>query len=570
MTFNRKTNEQIARRILEILFRASTKMSVKDVMAQIEPLPEVSNQVMFESAMCSCIPLISAGWVVNSGYYLAISEDGRMAFDEYADAGDLMKAAAQRSTKGWLAFRFPKSYYAAAKAKDQVVAEIRAARRISFRQLTSTLKGSTRSWKKALPIQLPRRIALSECKSGVSLIDFLKQSGIPLSEGGHAIFVPPSSFKSVFRSFAADYPTTVGLKILKEPGLANQTNYVVQAAKGDSKLHLNSIHKHEHLTLVANLLYSKGLGPRLFDLVEMEWGDQVWTAYVIEAITGGTPSMAQCEEGIGRLRQLDESGILTVSPPEGFDDAEFGCPDCDRNALVTEEGKFQYIDFQNFLLTGYGSYLKKTAMQATDASHFGDSSVFRGGNYLYQTVPGVNLPGKRSIDDRRRVLQRLLDEADASVKERLVLDIGCNIGMMMGQYLQMGAKWVHGWDRGHVTPHTEKLLLSLGCTRFSTTGTDITESSDLLGDIPKFLYPSLDGCAISYLAVRGHIGWLKALESIPWLFLIYEGHEDESRKDFEEYLTEFKSSIGCTVAAVEEYVDGDSDTRTLAILRRTS
>jgi hypothetical protein len=58
---------------------------------------------------------------------------------------------------------------------------------------------------------------------------------------------------------------------------------------------------------------------------------------------------------------------------------------------------------------------------------------------------------------------------------------------MMAPYLKMGARLAHGWDRPHVAPHTEKLLLALGCTRFSTRGADITESYDLTQDIPSFL-----------------------------------------------------------------------------------
>jgi hypothetical protein len=140
--------------------------------------------------------------------------------------------------------------------------------------------------------------------------------------------------------------------------------------------------------------------------------------------------------------------------------------------------------------------------------------------------------------------------------------------MMMALYLKMGARWAHGWDRKNVAPHTEKLLLALGCTRFSTTGTDITESYDLTKDIPSFLASRLEGCVISYLAVRFHLGWLKALERIPWSFLIYEGHEGETREDFESYIKDFKQMVPVDVAAVEEYLDGDSDVRTIAILRR--
>jgi hypothetical protein len=316
------------------------------------------------------------------------------------------------------------------------------------------------------------------------------------------------------------------------------------------------------------LLYNTGVGPRLFDLVEIDCGDLVWTAYVIEDVSGGIPSMAQCEEGIRQLRRLEDTGLLRIATPEGFNDDEFRCPDCEKNALVTEDGAFKYIDFQNFLLGNYGAYLKKTAIEATEVSHFGDKSILRGGRYLYQTVPGVNLPAKRNIEDRVRVLQRLFETTGTSIRDRLVLDIGCNIGMMMSEYLRMGALWTHGWDRSHVVLHTEKLLLALGCTRFSTSGADITESYDLMKDIPDFLAPATEGCVVSYLAVRAHIGWLKALDTIPWSIIIYEGHESETRQDFERYLSEFDQSRSIDVAAVDDYVDGDSDRRTIALLRR--
>jgi hypothetical protein len=299
----------------------------------------------------------------------------------------------------------------------------------------------------------------------------------------------------------------------------------------------------------------------------MEHGQDVWTAYVIEHIGDGVPSMDQCREGISKLQQLEAEGLLRVSAPEGFEDDEFRCPGCEGNGLI-KDGQFKYIDFQNFLLDDYASYLKTTALEATEASHFGDRSVVRGGTYLYQNVPGVNLPAKRNIEDRERVLKRLLATANISLKDRMVFDVGCNIGMMMALYLKMGARWAHGWDRTHVAPHTEKLLLALGCTRFSTTGTDITESYDLTKDLPSFLSSGLEGCIVSYLAVRFHLGWLKSLQQIPWSFMIYEGHEGESREDFETYIEEFNKMIAVEVAAVEDYFDGDSDKRTLAILRR--
>jgi len=221
------------------------------------------------------------------------------------------------------------------------------------------------------------------------------------------------------------------------------------------------------------------------------------------------------------------------------------------------------------LLTGYEAYLRETAVAATDHSHFGDTYILRGGGrYLYQKVPGVALPARRNVEERMVVLKKLMEEAHVSVEGRVVLDVGCNIGMMMGQYLKLGAKWCHGWDRAHVTPHTEKMLYALGCTRFSTTGGDIRAQQPLDTDAPGFLRGALTGCAVSYLAVRGHLGWLEALGRLPWSFLIYEGHEAETREEFENHLGQLRRLVEFRVTGVSTYEDGDSDARTVAILTR--
>jgi len=153
-----------------------------------------------------------------------------------------------------------------------------------------------------------------------------------------------------------------------------------------------------------------------------------------------------------------------------------------------------------------------------------------------------------------------------SVESRLVLDIGCNVGMMMAQYLKQGALWCHGWDQEVVVPHTEKLLYALGCTRFSTTGGIITQSIDLQSHLASHLKPHLKGCVVSYLAVRGHINWLDALKEIPWAFMIYEGHEGETTPQSLNYLEELKKSVPFRIAAQGEYEDGDSEPRTVAIV----
>lgn len=559
----------MARNVVEVLGRHPAGLAYNALLEQVAPPEAPANGTRSpatEAMQRGAIAMIRAGWLVDQRGRWAVTEAGQRAHARYADPETFLRAAARHSVKGWLSVHSP-YYLRVVKSVEKLTVEYKAIRRIGLREIFGkSLRAAP--WQDVLPVQKARRVHVPglAADSIEDLIGHLRAAGVAYAEGGHAVYLPPAAVAgSAFRVLAQDYPPGAGLKIIKRPGGAS---YARGMADGDSRLHLKLIHRPQHLGLVASLLYTEGLGPRPYDLIELECGGQWWTAYVSEHVDGRTPTVAECEAGVDRLRDLERQGVFKVLLPEGFNDPEFDCPACSNNALVGPDGRFQYIDFQNFLLTNYESYLTRIAQEASEKSHFGDQTVLRGGRYLYQSVPGVSLPGKRSIDDRVVVLQRLLQEAGVTVEDRVVLDVGCNIGMMMGQYLKMGARWCHGWDRAHVTPHTERLLLALGCTRFSTTGGDISSAQPMETNVPAFLRPALAGCAISYLAVREHIGWLDALARLPWSFIIYEGHEGETQADFDGHMREFEAMADFRVGAFSFYTDGDSDRRPVAILVR--
>lgn len=558
-------------------------LSTKNLWSQLELVHQAENgsngngasgsSFSFEEFSFFCVGPIKAGWLVVERNLWTLSTAGRNAYKTHTDPHRLMTEAARQSTQGWLATRFPWTYYAAGKTKDHITSEVRTIRRVGVARLLKETLGKPVPWQEVLPVQSPRTITVPgiEVTTADSLIDHLRSARIAYSEGSHAIYLSPASLRlTAFKSLAEDYPSDAGLKIIKNQGGIDESSYLLSSTKGDSRIHLAMVHGHRHLSLVANLLYAKGVGPRLYDLVNLKLGDQIWTAYVVQDIGRQVPTVSECEAGIQTLRQLDAEGTIRVMLPEGFADEEFECPSCCNNALVDSDGQFKYIDFQNFLLSDYEKYLTNLATAAAEQTHFGDTAVLRGGRYLYQSVPGVKLPGKRSVANRMKTLSRLLEEAGVSVAERTVLDVGCNIGMMMSEYLKLGAKWCHGWDRALTTAHTERMLLALGCTRFSTTGTDITGSRVLVDDLPKHVAASLTGCVISYLAVRGHLNWLDALKDIPWSFMIYEGHEGETSEDFETYLDELRKLTNFELGPTSTYVDGDSEERTVAILLKTA
>jgi hypothetical protein len=106
------------------------------------------------------------------------------------------------------------------------------------------------------------------------------------------------------------------------------------------------------------------------------------------------------------------------------------------------QGQLKYVDLQNFALDNYYNYLKDIAIQASKNSHFGQKSYLLGGEYLYQEVPGLNLGAKRSPAVRFETFKKLLQKSGLSLKDKFVMDVGCNIGLMGAQYLKDGAAWL--------------------------------------------------------------------------------------------------------------------------------
>jgi hypothetical protein len=567
------------RRAFQILAQYPAGLSTNDLWTELTR-PQSSGQSngngnqglsSFEKFSFSCVGPIKAGWLLIERNQWMLSAEGRTALETYSNPEEFFNQAGRCSRQAWLAVQFPNAYATAGRAKDQLSSELRTIRRVGLSRLVKQTLGRKETWQQLLPIQSPRNLTVDSkiTGKGSSLTQHLSSAGVSYSQGGHAIYLSPQSAKqTALSSLIDEYPATAGIKLVKNQGGVDDVGYINGRAKGDSRIHLNLVHNTRQLSLVANFLYAKGIGPRLYDLANIHCDDQVWTAYIVEDVGNTAPSPKQCLKGVERLRQLHNEGIVKVILPEGFDDPEFQCPHCSGNALVDANGNFRYIDFQNFLLNYYERFLTELAREAAMKTHFGDTSVLRGGRYLYQSVPGVNLPAKRDVSNRMKTLTRLFEQAHVSVKERVVLDIGCNLGMMMAQYLRLGAKWCHGWDRAFTIPYTERMLLALGCTRFSTTAADITPDQPMLTDIPPHVARSIEGCVISYLAIRGHINWLSSLRHIPWSFLIYEGHEGESYADFLSYLEDLRSLVQFQLGPVATYVDGDSEERAVALLLR--
>lgn len=471
----------------------------------------------------------------------------------------------KREIRQYLNANHPRVAAVVERAYNRAMTEWRILRHLDW---GSFVRGAFRGkgvWREVLPIQRPSRWVLP---AELGITDLAALSGKPgVADGGHAFYLSPTVWeRSPLARFRAGYPADAGIKILRTEGGVEQASYLHVS---ESTVYRQLLYSPKHLTLVAGSLHRLGVGPRWYDLVEISSGGRTWTGFVVAHAGDRVPAHAEWAVGMGRIKEAVAAGHLGLIGPDGLAHQDFRDPDCSGNAFLDETGSFRFVDFQNFVLPEYARDLEALAKDASIATHFGDKSLLRGGAYLYQSVPGVALPAKRRVESRIPAIERLLASAGATVEGKLVLDVGCNIGMMMGQYLRLGAGWCHGWDMERVTPHTARLLEGLGCGRFSLTGGQLTLDRPLAADLPPHAAAMLDGCVISYLAIRGHVAWLEALGTIPWEIMIYEGHEGEDRARTEQFLAELQQRVpGVTVTGLDRYVDGDSGERWLGVLRR--
>jgi hypothetical protein len=572
----RKRTGELVRKVFEILLAHPQGLAPEAVLRLIEQslhLTEFERGIhpsLFKNyeliARFGTIAPVKAGWLISNNGRWCVSEEGKRAYARYDDPERFMIEAGRLSIKGWLSVHLPRFYSCLIKAADQVMIEFKLVRRVGLGVLIRRAFGVADYWQKFLPLQTIQRIALSGVSftSADELMSYLRSIGVDYVWGGHTVYIPPCSIeRSAFRELLNHYPPGFGIKISRNPGGVNRSTYFFwPKRKGASLMHSRLIYDHRHLSLVANLLYVEGLGPRLYDLIELQCDDQVWTAYIIEHVRGRVPSLSECNFGLKRLRKLEEGGLIKINAPDGYSDEDFQPPTCNGNAFVSEVGQFHYIDFQNFFFPNYESYLKSLVQRAVQILRSDDPLLLRPN--LTDFAASLSSPAEDKADRGKFLLADLLESNRVPVKGKLVLNINCGSGMAMAEYLSLGARWCHGWDEAGILRYTEKLLLALGCTRFSLTNSDEDCHQEIKSKLPEFLHPHLNGCIVSYNDADGDLGWLCAISQIPMSFLIYE-----ASGGFELSFKRLKAKLGFEVIALASQNYGRGSGRSMAILARS-
>ena len=298
-------------------------------------------------------------------------------------------------------------------------------------------------WWSALPLQRPLRVALPFALEG-GWPAALRAAGIPFVESMHTVYLEPATLElPAFAALRERYPGDAALKVSKLEGGIDGAPYARRGA--ESALYRAFSYNHRRLTLVANVLHQHQIGPRLYDLVELEADGLRHAAYAVQHVSGRAPDDAEWAAGLATLRELEARRAFQISAIHGYAHRDFARPACNGNAWIENgSGRFLYVDFQNFLLCDHAARLAELA--ATDAlpGFEGDSGAAR-------------------LDD----LDTVLCAHRGALEDAVVVDPSCGSGARMAHALRKGARWVHGIAPEPELARVRERLFALGCTRFS-------------------------------------------------------------------------------------------------------
>ncbi len=357
-----------------------------------------------------------------------------------------------------------------------------------------------------------------------------------VSEDGDIWWIAPSAeLRELLSPLCWTYPPDTGCRLLLRPGGAAN----VQA-----------------IALAGNVLHIRGIGPRLLDVIHDTDGDRA--AFLVQDPGVPTDAGGEADAILAQIQDLLDAKLLVSRAPWR-----------DARQVRQRNGQCGYAAFERFAVDEPERVQRDVLDQAARGDlHFGRELSTRGGRYLYQSVPAVSAFGRRDSARRWHLIRDMLVDAGVDVSDRVVLDIGCNAGMMLAGALSDGARWGLGWDLPSVVSHARALLLTLGFTRFDLTAATLSRDYRLAADVPPSLHQDLDEAIVLYLAIRHHVGFLSDLARMPWKALVYEGGETEQAATIDRSLAELRSLCAFETATVRNYRGGETRLRPIAVLLR--
>jgi hypothetical protein len=355
----------------------------------------------------------------------------------------------------------------------------------------------------------------------------LTKHGIQYGNGNASVYLPPQpGLEQVLGELVGAYPPNSGFKILKRFSTPDKARYLGVAEGSEEQRAVGMLYTQ---AFSANALWMYGLGPLLYDIAHLRAGPIDLTVLVMQHAEGRFANDAEYSVVMQRFHEMVDRGVFALANPSGFASGDFRGPDCNENLITLPDGRTWYVDPQLFLFD-VQLVLSEVVREGAETLHFGDRSrlVNGGRGFLYQEIPGVNYVARRATEQRAQIIRALLSAHSIELKNRVVFDVCCNSGMMLAQCLANGAAWGVGWDLPNVAKHAQAIMALIGAGRSTVIGCTLSEDYPLARDVPDWLQPKAQDAVLLFLAAWQHVGIPHDIANLPWRWLIFEGHGNDT------------------------------------------
>ncbi len=359
---------------------------------------------------------------------------------------------------------------------------------------------------------------------------WLDNKQLDYSEGMWTFYIPPQDpLHEHFRFLKINYPEDAGLKILKDfspPHKARYTNPLVRFTIGYI---LKRILTPSPVSLVrvANYLYNKNIGIKVYDLAVLNTQQRALTCYIVQHAGGKELRENDYTQFIETITELMKTREIAAISDRLDRIKDFRAPDCNGNLIYSKkDGRAVYVDFQGFMLLNEDKIIER-ALNDIGIVNQKETTGEQAASILSRCAHDLSSIINQPIQQHWALATEMMAEASVSVKGKVVYDIGCGPGLMVYNALINGARWGVGWDRKSVVKVGTKLMLSLGATRFTMNSVDmISQETDFLKDIPS-CFKQEDDSILFCLNQPETIDPAQYLSRIPWKYVFLKGNEGE-------------------------------------------
>lgn len=370
----------------------------------------------------------------------------------------------QEGVREKLKLKIPERYWPVLKFFDKYIIDLlylgyllkRIGYKIKYHDLAE------KQGQKILTFNINAPFCLSEAEE---FFPAIKKQIVKLQEGRHSFYLGHSSeIEKVCSSLNSFYPHPFGLKIIKSREISSDGTPYYTSKKltpVSNAVTMRAVGSIYEKAVISNLLNLKNVAPRVYDVIRLKDDYYCYYAMVVQHING---SVVTGKKGIDFIKTfkkvLSETEISTIGIKNH---ADLRPPDF-RNNIVADESGIYYVDIQNFIrFPKIDRNCRKILSK--------------------QTVNKLKMPlelikwrcSKQNTGSslHQDVCFSSFDEIDSSLsinklsfKNKKVLDVGGETGILCMYALSRGARWCVGLRQPELVEKNIKRMFEKGFTRF--------------------------------------------------------------------------------------------------------